>query len=244
MFRISTALYRPLTQPFDLWRASLLAPVLRIITHSSCSKKSSDVQNPASGSCLRLTSLPRLRFGHCLTHAFLAKSLCLLTLTLAQSASAETLESKNPFLPPDYGVKQEEAPAPVVQTNGPISREVEFRGLIKLNGAYQFSIFNKSEQKSYWLAENEAAQHGISVRGYDAASRTVTVNMNGRSERLTLMTASDAPLPVATSTTQPANTNAKAPQLPPELQNTINNNNSKNNRRRTPPRRRVILPKK
>jgi len=168
----------------------------------------------------------------------------ILTLSNISALSADTLETKNPFLPPGYGQQEVVKPAPVVQTNGPISREIEFRGLVKLNGAYQFSLFSKSDQKSYWLGQNEAARQGISVRGYDADSRTITVNLNGRSERLTLMTANDAPLPVVVSVTQPSNNNnAAAPNLPPELRNAINNNSGGDNRRRVIPRRRVILPK-
>jgi len=164
------------------------------------------------------------------------------TLTPTVTSAADTLESKNPFLPPGYGEKEEEAPPPVVATNGPISREIEFRGLVKMNGQYQFSIFNKSDQKSYWLKENEAAAQGITVRGYDADSRTITINMNGRSERLTLMSASGAPLPVVSSVSPPTNNNANKPVLPPGLTNVNNNNNG--TPRRVVPRRRVILPKK
>jgi hypothetical protein len=174
-----------------------------------------------------------------------AKALRPLTLTLtltlfsAQSAAADTLESQNPFLPPGYGEKEEVAPPPVVQTNGPISREVEFRGIVQFDGRYQFSLFNKSENKGYWLFENQS-EGGISVRGYDADSKTITVNMNGRSERLTLMSASDAPLPVVSSVNQPATPGANQPVLPPGLENA---NNNDQDRRRVIPRRRVILPR-
>ncbi|MDQ8193378.1 hypothetical protein QEH59_03010 [Coraliomargarita sp. SDUM461004] len=176
-----------------------------------------------------------------------AKALRLLALALASSFShittAETLESSNPFLPPGYGEKQTEPPKPVVQTNGPISREIEFRGVVKFNNNYQFSVFNKTEQKGYWIKENQA-EGGISVRSYDADSRTITVNMNGRSERLTLMSVSDAPLPVVSSTTQPKQS-ANTATLPPGLENANNTNtNTSDNRRRVIPRRRVILPKK
>lgn len=166
-----------------------------------------------------------------------------LTLSSICTLSAETLESKNPFLPPGYG---KEAPVqkvePVVQ-NGPISREVEFRGIVQLDGVYQFSVFNKSSQKGYWLRENES-EDGISIRSFDAESMSITLQMNGRSERLTLMSESDAPLPVSTSVsiTQPNNTNANIP-TPPNLGITNNSNNSED-RRRVIPRRRVILPKK
>ena len=165
-------------------------------------------------------------------------------LTSVSVLNAETLVSSNPFLPPGYGEKKV-APKPVVQSNGPISREIEFRGLVKMNGQYQFSLFNKRDQKSYWLKENEAAAQGISVRGYDSSSRSLTVNMNGRSERLSLMTANSAPLPVVSSVSQPKITNGKAtqPALPPGLQNISKGNNTKSSSR-VVPRRRVILPKK
>ena len=158
--------------------------------------------------------------------------------------SAESLESSNPFLPPGFSEKKE-APEPVVQSNGPISREIEFRGLVKVNGQYQFSLFNKRDQKSHWLKENEAATQGISVRNYDSNSRSLTVSMSGRTERLTLVSPSPAPLAVVTSVSPPVNTNgnAKLTGLPPVLQNITkpNNNNDVN---RAVPRRRVILPKK
>ena len=157
--------------------------------------------------------------------------------------SAESLESSNPFPPPGYGEKKE-APKPVVQSNGPISREIEFRGLVKVNGQYQFSLFNKRDQKSHWLKENEAAAQGISVRNYDSNSRSLTVSMSGRTERLTLIATNSSPLPVVASVSPPINTNgnAKQPALLPGPQNIANTSN--NSTRNAVPRRRVILPKK
>ena len=158
--------------------------------------------------------------------------------------SAESLESSNPFLPPGYGEKKE-APKPVVQSNGPISREIEFRGLVKMKGQYQFSLFNKRDQKSYWLKENEAAAQGISVRNYDSGSQSLTVSMSGRTERITLIAANSTPLPVVASVSPLINTNGNAnkPGLPPVLQN-ITKPNTNNDVKRAVPRRRVILPKK
>jgi hypothetical protein len=160
-------------------------------------------------------------------------------LSNVSALKAETLETSNPFLPPGYGAAKPEPPAPVVQANGPISREVEFRGIVQLDGSYQFSLFNKSENKGYWLFENQS-EGGISVRGYEADSKTITVNMNGRSERLTLMSASEAPLPVVSSVSSPTQAGANQPVLPPGLENA---NNNDQDRRRVIPRRRVILPR-
>ena len=170
------------------------------------------------------------------TKGVLHRSYAFVLLAGLSVLSAESLKSSNPFLPPGYGEKKE-APKPVVQSNGPISREIEFRGLFKMNGQYQFSLFNKRDQKSYWLKENEAAAKGISVRNYDSGSRSLTVNMSGRTERLTLITANFSPLPVVASVSPPS-----GPQPNTKPQNVTKTNNS--NSSKTVPRRRVILPKK
>lgn len=162
-----------------------------------------------------------------------------LILTLPLSLfSDNSLSEKSPFLPPGHGSKPKEA-EPAVQPQGPISREIEFRGIIKMGGVYQFSVTNKKDQKSYWLKENEG-QAGISVSNYDPNSSSIVVLMNGRSERLTLMSASETPMPVAQAKPATPNT-ARTAVLPPQLTNI--NTGSANNRK-VVPRRRVILPKK
>lgn len=165
-----------------------------------------------------------------------------LALSCADTLHAETLESKNPFLPPGYGETKKEPPPPPPQTNGPISRELEFRGIIQLDGVLEYSLFHKAEQKGYWLAENQS-QDGIQVRGYDRNAKALTVSMNGRTERLTLRSPNETPLPVASSI-NPAGNNGNPPGLPSGLQNTNNkdNDSDSSNRRRVIPRRRVILP--
>lgn len=159
-------------------------------------------------------------------------------LLFAQISSANNLQEKNPFLPPGYGVKKVEPPKPVVQTNGPLARELEFRGIVRFDGEKQFSVFNKSENKGYWLKENEM-DAGIKVSGYDANSRSITVVKNGRTEKLSLMSASEAPVPVASSVTMPKTNNPKQPNVPG-----IKPNNTQNANKNVVPRRRVILPKK
>ena len=172
------------------------------------------------------------------------RSLTFLLLAGVSMLSAESLESSNPFLPPGYG-EEKEAPKPVVQSNGPISREIEFRGFFKLNGQYQFSLFNKRDQKSYWLKQNEAAAQGISVRNYDSGSQSITVSISGRTERITLITANSSPLPVVASVSPPVNTNGNSnkPAFIPASQNITKEHND-NNIKRAVPRRREILPKK
>ncbi|TVP76923.1 MAG: hypothetical protein EA353_11360 [Puniceicoccaceae bacterium] len=161
------------------------------------------------------------------------------TFTLLCSVSAlhaDTLQSKNPFLPPGYGESTQAPPPPPPQVNGPLSRELEFRGIAQLNGVYQYSLYHRPEQKGYWLREDET-QGGIQIRGFDPGSKALTVSMKGRTERLTLMSPSDTPLPVATSTS----VTGRQPGLPSNLE-TPAEDSGDDDRRRVVPRRRVTLP--
>jgi len=149
------------------------------------------------------------------------------------------LAEKSPFLPPGYGQEESKTDEPVVQPQGPISREVEFRGIVQIGDVYQFSIYNKKDQKGYWLKQNEG-EDGISVNSFDENASTIVVMMNGRSERLTLMSATESPMPAATAS--PGNKEqARPPGLPPQLQQKSSGSSTN---RKVVPRRRVILPKK
>lgn len=170
----------------------------------------------------------------------LALALCALTaggMLCAEEASK--LQTNSPFLPPDYHSAKTKVALPVPQSYGPVARELEFRGVVQFKGVYEFSLFNKTEQRGYWIPENQS-ESGITVRAFDADSMSITVNLDGRSERLTLMSATDNPLPVAIS---PKTTAAKPSHLPnvPGLNANIDITDQK---RRVIPRRRVVLPQK
>ena len=157
----------------------------------------------------------------------------ILKLTL----NASNLETDSPFLPSGYSKKKPAPVRPTPATNGPLSRELEFRGVVQMNDTYEFSLFNKKENRGYWIPENGNVS-GVSVRKFKLDSMTITVSLNGRTEQLTLMSATDSPLPVATSTvTKPA----QPPIIPGLNTNTAQKKNSSS---RVIPRRRVILPKK
>ena len=153
-------------------------------------------------------------------------------------SAASNLESNSPFLPPGYNTAKPAPPKPVPQANGPLSRELEFRGVVQMGGSYQFSLFSKKDNRGYWIPEN-SSENGIRVSNFELDAMRITVNSNGRTEQLTLMNATDSPLPVART----APTAAKQPKQPkiPGL-NTSSKKPSSSSR--VIPRRRVILPKK
>lgn len=157
-------------------------------------------------------------------------------LFFEQEMIAGSLVTKNPFLPTDYKKNDISVARPELQPSGAISKLVEFRGLITLGNVTQFSLYNKRENKGYWVSENQS-EGGISIGHYDERSKAITVSMNGRTERLTLMSATNTPLPVVASYNQPA---AQKVILPP-TQN--NKSGQQEDNRRVIPRRRVILPK-
>lgn len=171
---------------------------------------------------------------------FLGVYLC---LKCAICAAPSGLESNSPFLPPGYGTLKPALPKPI-QNNGALAKDLEFRGVVQLDGVYQFSFFKKSENRGYWVAEGQS-ENGISVDSFSADSMQVTVTSNGRTEKLDLMAASESPLPVVASA--PFGPAARPPTLPAGLpQNVQSPNRAQNNqpKRRTIPRRRVILPPK
>ncbi len=145
------------------------------------------------------------------------------------------LSEKSPFLPPGHGQNNKPPPPPPPAADGPLSREFEFRGVVQFGSLYQFSFFSKKENKGYWIPEN-AGVSGMSARNFDPANATVIFSKDGRSERLTLISATDSPLPVAASTVAPEG----GPPLVRETRTeaTLPDNNN----RRVIPRRRVILP--
>lgn len=166
----------------------------------------------------------------------------LILVCSASALSADTLQTSNPFLPPGYGEEEKAPPPPPPKVNGPISRQLEFRGFVQLDGVLEYSLFDKSEQIGYWLEENQS-KNGIQVRGFDHGSKTLTVTMNGRTEQLTLSSPSDTPLNVATSVNPAGGNRKQPPTLPPSLQNANKRtSNAGENRRRVVPRRRVVLP--
>ena len=169
---------------------------------------------------------------------------CLCLNSHLQAATSK-LESDSPFLPPGYSKLSQTSPKPTPQPNSPFARDLEFRGVVQLDGTYHFSLFKNSENKGYWISE-DVPENGIQVNHFDASNMQITVTVNGRSEQLSLMPASESPLPVPVAAQPPSPAQVSAappPALPPGIQlPEINSNGT--TAKRTIPRRRVIVPNK
>ena len=161
---------------------------------------------------------------------------CTFCLICGTGLTASTLENRNPFLPRDYGEKNNSETTPKPQPSGTINKLVEFRGFYTSANITQFSLYNKRENKGYWISQNQS-EGGISVSSFDVRSRSVTISMNGRTERLTLKSATGTPLPVVSSYNEPAN-QVKSPPAGGNV------NQKQPATRNVVPRRRVILPQK
>ena len=135
---------------------------------------------------------------------------CTLCLIFDTELTAGTLENKNPFLPKGYGEKNNSVSTPKLLPPGTINKLVEFRGFLTLGSITQVSLYNKRENKAYWISLNQS-EGGISVSNFDKRSKSVTISMNGRTERLSLMSATSTPLPVVSSYNQPANQTKSPP---------------------------------
>lgn len=153
------------------------------------------------------------------------------------------LVTSSPFLPPGWGkTAPVEDKTPVVQS-GPLSRELEFRGIFEMNGVTKFGVFDKKDQKGRWIPLNGGGDQFTVVR-YNNKTQSIMVKSNGRIEELFLKEADDKPLPVVGAISPNikvpvpggANNNRRIPPPPPAALTNRNNNNNTT----TVPRRRVI----
>ncbi|MFP4157611.1 MAG: hypothetical protein ACLFU4_08340 [Opitutales bacterium] len=61
----------------------------------------------------------------------LALSIALSASTAVMGEEKETISGKSPFLPPGHGEKKEAPKPPPTPSQGPLSREIEFRSVVQ-----------------------------------------------------------------------------------------------------------------
>lgn len=157
-----------------------------------------------------------------------------------EKMNAETqssLLSNSPFLPPDYrkqsekSTESEKKPPPVPNR---LQSEVEFRGMLKMDGEWQFSIFDVQKQKSSWLKVNERFGE-IQLTDYSSEDPSITVFRDGISVVIKLKETNKKSTP--TEVTPPT----RSKRVPARL-NTRRNTTRIISRTRPRSRRRRIIP--
>jgi hypothetical protein len=159
-----------------------------------------------------------------------------LTPPASSNQAPSNLISNNPFVPSKSStLNQPQGPAgpqSTINKSQVLQKYLEFKSIAIINKKKYFSIFNKRTNKSFWISENETVDN-FRVTNYNQLSNTVTITDGINTELITIITANEAPLNVASAVALPNNQEAVAPPVPGASQQ----NNKKTT---TLPRRRVI----
>jgi len=99
---------------------------------------------------------------------------------------------------------------------------LEFRSVMEENGSRFFSIYDTATHRSAWVAMNDPV-NGFSVKGYDAAHDTITVDFRERTMTLPIKRApavaqAPQPLPMPVGGSAVANVPGQAPMSPVDQQ--------------------------
>lgn len=154
----------------------------------------------------------------------------------SSNQAPSNLISNNPFVPSKNStLNQPQGPAgpqSTINKSQVLQKYLQFKSIAIINKKKYFSIFNKRTNKSFWISENETVDN-FRVTNYNQLSNTVTITDGINTELITIITANEAPLNVASAAAPPNNQEAVAPPVPGASQQ----NNKKTT---TLPRRRVI----
>ena len=145
---------------------------------------------------------PRVSIRHAVRTSALVAFIAV-TGSFLQGAGANLVDN-SPFIPDNFKARQKaKKPPPKKPANTAL--EFEFRGVYSLGGEYQFSIYNKKEQKGEWVSLGETGS-SFQVTGYDEASHSIQLNIDGKTEEIALRTPDNKPIPVQTMATGTAKT--------------------------------------
>ncbi len=103
---------------------------------------------------------------------------------------------------------------PVAPVEAPTANPLdnfEFNGLIQIGGVLQASVYDKENNKSYWLTLNQPGEDGIMITDFNDEDQSIVASRNGFTKRMELpdpniVTIKAAPRPVQAQATRPATT--------------------------------------
>lgn len=116
-----------------------------------------------------------------------AVALLLPLAALSLHANGDDLVRNSPFLPHDYQPRRPSAPTPPRQTQQqpqPLDR-LEFRSITNFGGRLSFSLFDPTENRSFWIGLNER-DGGFSVIEFKEKEDAVVVRHEGRTRTISL----------------------------------------------------------
>ena len=158
---------------------------------------------------------------------------------IPSSTSQETsnLITSNPFVPennsPLNNAKNPTGPQSITSKSQVLQKYLQFKSIAIINKKKYFSIFNMRTNKSFWISENEAVEN-FRVTYYDPVNKTISITDGINSEVISIVTANETPLSVASAV---PTANNKEVQKPPTPGATENKNKDK---AKSPPRRRIV----
>lgn len=178
-----------------------------------------------------------------LLHSFqCARRFAIMAATVAAIASpilpGRSLVESSPFVPADFTppAERREAPRPASPALSPV-RELDFIGVYSLDGAYYVNIFDKREQKGSWNQINDPGSK-YDVVAYDESSGTITLNIEGSMETLTMKAPTNQPIQVQTAPAAVSNATAQA-STP-----AVSRRSTRSTENRPVVRRRIITPRR
>lgn len=146
------------------------------------------------------------------------------------------LISNNPFIPKNNGLINQPSkptgPQSITNSSKVLQKYLQFKSIAIINKKKYFSIFNKRTNKAFWISEGETVEN-FRVTFFNPTSNTISITDGINSEIISLITASETPLKVASSATIEGE-KVTTPQIPGA------DNNQNKEKTKTPPRRRVI----
>ena len=112
------------------------------------------------------------KFRHVIT------SMALMAACCAHAAeTSRNLINSNPFLPPNW--KKPVKVVPSTNRKKP-TPSLELRGIMKIRGERQFSLFDKRGNQRFWVKLNEKVNDSFQATKYDPETQTLTLLSGGR----------------------------------------------------------------
>lgn len=139
------------------------------------------------------------------TSSVVSQVLLGLALPVAIASAAvvdgDDLARNSPFLPEDYVPQQEQRrpppPPPPPPPRGPQPLDqLEFRGMTTFGGKTEFSLFDPSQKRSFWIGIGQSGG-GFQVAEFNERDQAIVVKHDGRTRTISLKESQVEALPAA-----------------------------------------------